>query len=378
MKNFFKSLIFSFLIIIFAFPTLAQEEKLQLHFFYGDGCPHCAKEEKFLDKLKEEFPQININYYEVWYQSDNAKLLKQVGQELNVKTSGVPLLVVGDKPFIGFHAEETTGQQIRQTVLTYLNNPCPDIVSNLNSPQAQQSCQHGCDLNDTECVHDCGCHADNVSAGDISEQISLPFLGTVKTKNISLPFLTIIIAAIDGFNPCAMWVLLFLISLLLSMQDRKKMWILGGLFIFASSLVYFLFLAAWLNLFLFVGFVHWLRVLIAVVALYSGYYHIKEHFLNKDGGCNVTDSQKRKKIFERLKDVVNKKSFLLSVFGIIMLAAAVNLVELLCSAGLPAVYTQILSLANLPTWQYYMYLVLYIIIFMLDDMLVYFIAMLLT
>ena len=62
--------------------------------------------------------------------------------------------------------------------------------------------------------------------------------------------------------------------------------------------------------------------------------------------------------------------------GIIALAVAVNLVELLCSAGLPVVFTQILALNNLPTWQYYAYLILYIFIFILDDLIVFILAML--
>ena len=153
------------------------------------------------------------------------------------------------------------------------------------------------------------------------------------------------------------------------------MWILGSAFIFSSGAVYFLFLSAWLNLFLFLGFIFWIRFLIGVVALGSGGYHLYDAYKNRDGGCHVTKSEKRRAIFKKLRALVVEKKFYIAILGIMLLAVAVNLVELVCSAGLPAVYTQVLASAGLAKWQYYAYLVFYIFIFMLDDMLIFFIAM---
>jgi hypothetical protein len=181
--------------------------------------------------------------------------------------------------------------------------------------------------------------------------------------------------ALDGFNPCAMWTLLFLISLLLGMENRKRMWILGTAFIVASASVYFLFMSAWLNLILFLGFVIWIRVLIGVFALAGGCYSIKEFIFNKDGGCKVAGDEKRRKIFERLKLSVQQNSLWFALGGIFVLAFAVNLVELICSAGLPAIYTQILALNEMAGWRYYFYILLYIFFFMLDDLFIFFVAM---
>jgi len=161
----------------------------------------------------------------------------------------------------------------------------------------------------------------------------------------------------------------------LGMKDRKKMWILGSTFIVTSGAVYFLFLSAWLNFFLFLGLVFWIRIIIALVALVSGVYHLKEYFTNKEVACKVTSGQKRQLIFEKIKNIIKTNKFWLAILGIILLAAAVNLVELVCSVGLPAIYTNVLSMSNLSPWQYYAYLLLYIVIFMIDDMFVFFIAM---
>lgn len=159
------------------------------------------------------------------------------------------------------------------------------------------------------------------------------------------------------------------------MKDRKRMWILGTAFVFTSAFVYFLFMSAWLNLFLFLGLIVWVRILIGFTALGAGFYNLRDYFINKEGGCKVTGGEKRQKTFSQIRKVTQKRKFILALAGIILLAFAVNLVELICSAGLPAVYTQILSFNQLPTWQYYLYLLLYIFFFMIDDLLVFFIAM---
>ncbi len=153
------------------------------------------------------------------------------------------------------------------------------------------------------------------------------------------------------------------------------MWILGTAFILTSGFVYFLFLSAWLNLFLFLGFVFWVRIIIGLIALGAGSYSLWDCFKNRAGGCKVVDGEKRRKVFDKIKTITQNKTFIFSLIGIILLAFAVNLVELVCSAGLPAIYTQILALNNLPSWQYYSYLVFYVFIFMIDDLVVFIIAM---
>ncbi|MEJ2347937.1 MAG: hypothetical protein P8Y17_01915 [Patescibacteria group bacterium] len=209
----------------------------------------------------------------------------------------------------------------------------------------------------------------------VPETLKVPLLGDINTENLSLPLLSVVIGILDGFNPCAMWTLIFLISLLLGMKDKKRMWILGSTFIATSAFVYFLFLSAWLNFFLVLGFVFWIRVAIGLVALGAGIYSLRDFYVNREGGCKVTDSENRKKTLDKLKNITHKRKFIAAFFGIILLAFAVNLIELVCSAGLPAVYTQVLSLNDLPTLKYYLYILIYIFFFMIDDLFVFIVAM---
>jgi glutaredoxin len=357
-----------------------QGDKLNIYFFYGDGCPHCAKEEVFLEELEKDYPEININSFETWYNKENASLLKDIADKLDLQISGVPVLIIGEEAIIGYHTDETTGHKIVSKIEQALAEGCEDPVKSvIKNTEAEGRCEHSCDLSAT-CEHDCGCEADLAEANTPKQasnelKFHLPFVGELDAKAFSLPVLTFLIAATDGFNPCAMWVLLFLISLLINMENKKRMWILGSAFIIASGVVYFLFLSAWLNLFLFLGFVVWVRLLIGLVAIASGEWHLMDAYKNRDGGCHVIKSEKRKRVFGRIRELVAKKNFLVALIGIIILAVAVNLVELVCSAGLPAVYTNVLSLTEMPAWKYYAYLLFYILVFMLDDLLVFFIAM---
>ena len=359
--------------ILFAFQAFAREP-VRLYFFYGDGCPHCAKEEKFFDRLEQKNKNIEIYKYEVWRNKENADKLALIADKLNVKVGGVPFLIIGDEAITGYYSDAITGAKIEAIIDKYIRDGCEDVVGPFIGLESEtKECIHGCEA-DSECVHNCGCGADKRKS-EIPKTIALPIFGEMAVKDFSLPALTILIGALDGFNPCAMWTLIFLISLLLGMKNKKRMWILGSAFIAASGMVYFLFLAAWLNLFLYLGFVFWIRTTIALVALASGGYHLWDAWRNRGGGCHVTADPKRKKIFNKLRQAATQKQFWLALLGIIVLAAAVNLVELVCSAGLPAVYTQILALSNLPAWQYYSYLILYIFVFMLDDMIIFFVAM---
>jgi len=180
---------------------------------------------------------------------------------------------------------------------------------------------------------------------------------------------------LDGFNPCAMWALVFLIGLLLGVRDRARMWLFGLTFIAASALVYFLFMAAWLNVILFFGMLVWVRVTIGVVALGGGVFSVRDSLENPEISCTISGDVHRRKFRARLRNVVRQHNLALALGGIVLLAFMVNLVEIVCSAGFPAIYTQVLSLNALPVWKYYAFILLYILFFMLDDMVVFAAAM---
>lgn len=375
-----KALLFFFALASLVFASGAERATaspaVNAYLFYGDGCPHCAVEKSFLDEMKREFlneekspvKRFALYEFEIYHSRENALLMQKAAQALGVDAGGVPFLIIGDKHFIGF-ARGITDEQIASRINECLQNGCPDSIAAIVGVSAPEPAALAPDSEPPQ-------ENKTNEIGETKEKmISLPFLGEIDALSFSLPVLAIVMGALDGFNPCAMWVLLFLISLLLGIEDRKRMWILGSAFIIAPASVYFLFMAAWLNLILLLGFVIWVRFAIGILALGGGIYSLREFFTNKANVCKVTDGDKQQRVFEKLRLAVSQKSFLLALGGIIALAFMVNLVELVCSAGLPAVYTQVLALNDLSAWQYYLYIFLYIFFFMLDDLLVFFIAM---
>lgn len=351
---FISLLIFIFLSFSAAF---AQDDTIKIYFFSATGCPHCKEERPFLEKMKEKYPQLEIVELEVTENKDNLKLLTDVGKKLDANVSGVPFTVIGEKYISGYMDENTSGAKIEEAINCAINTKCEDIVGNIKNSSSQNNLS---------------------SSFKIPEKIKVPIFGEINIKNLSLPVITIILGTLDGFNPCAMWTLIFLITLLLGMEDKRKMWILGTVFILASGLVYFMFMAAWLNLILFLGFIVWIRIIIGLVALYAGYYNLKEYkedLKNNTATCKVTQDKKQQKIFEKLKKITQNRNFWMALGGIVLLAFAVNLVEAICSAGLPAIFTQLLAINDLPKLQYYGYILLYLFFFMLDDMIVFGIAM---
>ena len=332
----------------------AAHQPINIYLFWTKGCPHCAQEKEFLAKLAARDPQIKVITLELTESRDNRELFGKVGGELRANISGVPFTVVGERYFIGWLAEDSTGAAITNAVQEARRSGAPDVVAdlmgrlaNLIPPEKQA----------------------------IPEKLPLPLVGEIEIKYLSLGLITLIIGLLDGFNPCAMWVLVFLINLLLGMEDRRKMWILGGTFIAASGVIYFLFMTAWLNFLIFVGFIVWVRIAIGGAALLAGFYNLREYLTDRAGVCKLESGEGRRRRLEKIKEAVHGKKFWLALGGIIVLAFAVNLVELICSAGFPVIYLQILSLNKLPFWQYYLYMLFYIVMYMLDDMIIFVAAM---
>lgn len=355
----FKKIISIVFFLLLFFPlsnsVFSQNQRtVNVYFFWSKTCPHCAREKVFLSSLASKDKDLEIKSYEI-SNPDNIKLLQEVRKKIETNDSGFPFTVIGKYHFVGYNDENTTGKAIIDAISCNRNGGCEDLVEPLitnhkESPLSQKP-------------------------QTVPEKLKVPFIGEIKPKELSLPLLTIFIGFADGFNPCAMWVLLFLISLLFGMKDRKKMWILGITFIGVSGFVYFLFMVAWLNLFLFLSYISWIRIMIGLVALVSGTLNLRKYYLGREGGCEIIDDKKRNTVINKLKEITQQEKFVLSIIGLVILAFSVNLIELVCSAGFPAIYTKILSLAQIPRWQYYFYIFIYIFFYMLDDLAIFIIAM---
>ena len=207
------------------------------------------------------------------------------------------------------------------------------------------------------------------------ETVLLPVFGAIRLADFSLPALAVLLGLADGFNPCAMWALVYLLSLLVTLQDRRKIWLLVGSFVLASGVLYFLFMTAWLNAFLLLGYLRPLTIAIGVGALVIGLLDLRAFVLTRGAPvCAVGSPDLKKRTMGRMERLVAAPLSVASFLGVVALAFTVNAIEFACSAGLPAIFTHTLSLRQLSVPQYYGYILLYDFFFMLDDLLIFSLA----
>lgn len=338
------------LLVLFAFLFSVDAKQIDIHLFYSETCPHCHEEREYLEELKLEKENIVINLYEV---SEYKDLYNGIQKLLDKPTIGVPYTVIGSYALTGF--SNVTKGDITHLIDKYEKENYRDIVS--------------------EYIKNPNLKLDNHSNVDNNETKELPILGKVNTKNVSLSLVAMIIGLVDGFNPCAMWILIFLISMLVGIKDKKRMWILGLTFIITSALVYMFFMLAWLNVAIFANQITLIKVTIAVFAILFGIYSVYKFTKKPKDGCEVVNEDKKKKIIQKIKDLTTNKSLILSLIGIITLAFSVNIIELMCSLGLPVTFTNMLVMNNVSGLNYGVYILIYIFFFMLDDLIIFLIAM---
>ncbi|MCF7871650.1 hypothetical protein K9L97_01325 [Candidatus Woesearchaeota archaeon] len=324
--------------------------KLNVHFFYLPSCPHCQEQKPFNEQLMQEYPEINWIYHDTSDSKEN-QIYAQMAVErgLSLRNLGVPGTFIGDEEIIGFGSAETTGVQIRQALEDYIAQNTKETEQEVNETVLPE--------NDSE---------------EFNRIVNLPMFGEIDVLNVSLPVLSILLGFVDGMNPCAMWVLVYLISLILEVRDRKKIWFLVGSFLLASGVLYFLFMTAWLNVFLLVGYIRTVTIIVGLVALYFGVTSIKT-FIETKGAiqCEVGDAESKKKTMSKMKQLVASPLTWATMAGMVGLAFLVNSLEFVCSAALPAIFTQVLAISEISGASYYLYILLYVFFFMLDDLIIF-------
>ena len=317
--------------------TSSTGEGFEVHFFYLTGCSHCEEQRPFNERLANTYPSIQIIDYDAATPQGSALLQEKLAALGIEDEPEFPITIFGNQVFGGWESEETTGTAIEEALQQCLSGECPP-------PTGEEP----------------------------RDTIVLPLIGEIVLADYSLPALAVILGLVDGFNPCAMWVLVYLISLVATLRDRKRIWLIVGSFVLTSGVLYFLFMTAWLNVFLFIGFVRPVTIVIGLVALGGGILQVKQVIETKGAiVCEVTDEESRKKTMTRVQKIVSSPITLGTMVGILALAFAVNSIEFVCSAAVPAVFTRVLSLASLTTLQYYGYILLYVLFFMLDDLVIF-------
>jgi len=314
------------------------EPIIHLYFFWSSKCPHCQIALPDILQMEKEFSWLRLHSLQLYGNPQNIETFESMAHTLNQEAQSVPTFMFCRNLISGYDEKELTGRSLR----IYLN-ACYQFALE-NNPD-----------NNTDFILD----------PDQLNSIDVPFFGNISFNDYSLPILTIFIASMDAFNPCAFFVLLFLLSMMVHAQSRKKMLLIGGIFVFFSGLIYFIFMSAWLNLFIYLGELRAITFIAGLIAVVMATINIKDYFWFKKGISLSISENAKPKLFDRMRHLLRVDSLYTIIFATVVLAIVANSYELLCTAGFPMIYARILTLESLSIESYYLYLLLYNLIYIM-------------
>jgi glutaredoxin len=331
-------------------------EIVTIYFFEGRGCQFCEKEKVFLEQVKSKYKGLQIKQYEVWHNRQNAMLMSDMLNTFGLKPQGVPVTFIGEKVFIGF--SEQIRSEMQDTIQRCFSQGCNDPFNkSVGIINQKDTSSHSSPMDTPK--------EQSPIVGSKQNIFELPVIGSIETSDMSLPVLTFIIAGLDSFNPCAFFVLFALLGLLTHAGSRKKIFFVGGIFVFFSGFIYFIFMAAWLNLFIFMGHVSGITTTAGIISIAISLINIKDFFAFKKGVSLTIPDSAKPGLFDRMRKLMKSTSSISILFGTVVLAVTANSYELLCTAGFPLVYTRILTLNDLSVPVYYLYLVFYNLVYVI-------------
>jgi len=335
-RRFLAILLLVFAAQFFPVPARAAADGVpavvDFHFFWSARCPHCLEARPFVLALPETRPWLRLHDLEVSRSRENAARYIAMAQAIGQRAAAVPAFLFCGEMHVGWDSAERTG-----TLLAERLEQCRERV--LAGSAA--------------------------AAAGAPLSVNLPWFGSVDADSLSLPLFTAVIAGLDAFNPCAFFVLLFLLGLLINQRRRGRMLAIGGTFVLISGLMYFAFMAAWLNLFRLLEGLAWVTAAAALLAIVIGAINVKDFFAFRQGVSLTIPRAKLPRIYQQGRAVLSAGSFPAMLGATVLLGTAANFYELLCTAGFPMVYTRVLTLHGLPAGTHYLYLALYNLIYVI-------------
>ncbi|MBY6017828.1 thioredoxin family protein [Ferrimonas balearica] len=348
------------------------QPEITLYFFWSQTCPHCAEAHPFVDALAEHYPWIKLEAHKV-SDADTLPLWRSVAAETGVPANSVPYLAYCGQATVGYNGHGVTGQfLLSQLKACYERNGGvldpndPGLGEEFaSSAPAQGGMFSTCSSDSGEGT--CGLDSSEAAPATAIQPVNLPFIGMVAPESLSLPVLTVVLAGVDAFNPCAFFVLLFLLSIMVNAKSRTRMLIVGGIFVFFSGFIYFLFMSAWLNIFALLGGSDggWIMMAAGFLALTAGFINLREYVTQKGDVSLSMSAENRGALIKRMGQLTKASSLPTMIAGTVVLSILANTYELLCTAGFPMIYTSVLTLHDLPSSERYFYLVMYNLVYVI-------------
>ncbi len=363
-------------------PVAPSREPVVIYFFWGDGCPHCAAQKVYLADLQARYPNVQVRAYEVWHDTVNQQIFRLMAAAYGFEPQGVPTTFIGPRHWVGF--ADPIRQDMEGMVALCSAVGCPDAGAGIvpGVPAATPTTQAPSPAPAQVAQLPAGGEtAAELLAPEVlpaaAGTIQLPFFGTVNLAGQSLLVSTAIIAFVDGFNPCSLWVLSVLLALTLHTGSRRKVLVVGLVFLTVTSLVYAIFIAGLFTMFTVLSFVGWLQVLVALVALFFAVVNIKDYFWYRQGISFTIADEKKPGLYAQMRRVLDAgHSWWGLVSATVVLAAGVSLVEFSCTAGFPVLWTNLLTAQSATASEFGWLLLLYMLIYQMDEMAIFLVAVL--
>ena len=356
------------------FSTLQDEPRVPIYIFWGEGCPHCAKAKPVLEDLARQNPSVALYEFEIYNSEQNQQLFATFGEAYGFEPRYVPTIIVGDNVWEGYADE--FAPEITAKVESCLAEGCEDkgasVIDGMGyTPFAASGTTAPPTLDPTAIP------TEEPPASDPEDPnlTKLPLFGKVDLSKMGLFLSTALIAFVDGFNPCSIWVLSMLLAITLHTGSRKKVLVVGLVFLTVTAAIYALFIAGLFTVLKVVSFIGWIQVVVALVALFFGIINIKDYFFYKEGVSFTISDDKKPGIYQRMRKVLEAgDSWWGLIGGTIVLAAGVSLVEFSCTAGFPVLWTNLISAQQVTTITFVLLLVLYMVIYQLDELGIFLVA----
>jgi cytochrome c biogenesis protein CcdA len=346
----------------FAYAIDQPQDTVRIEVFERQDCGHCQDEKAFLNKLQKERGDLIVIYHDI-AEPEHKKHFNQL-TELENLPKVTPITIIDSVVIQGFDTAETTGKTMKKIIDHAKGKPQMTFEEFVAAGGSQEIFDAG-----ATCESDEGCV---VSANEY--WITIPFFGPVNVAQYSLPVLSLVLGFVDGFNPCAMWVLVLFLTILMEAGSRRRMFEMAGIFILAEAIMYYLILNVWMTAWDFVGMDRIITPIVGVVAVAAGIYFLY-NFYTADTSCKVGDLESKRKTTQRIRHYATVPLTVFTFFGILALAFSVNIIEFACSVGIPQTFTKILDL-NFLTWaQKQIYNAIYIFMYMIDDLIIFAIAL---
>jgi glutaredoxin len=419
--NHFRAILATLLLLVVAAPSAhsqseAAPPQVPIYVFWGDGCQHCAAQKPFLAELEAAYPQVQVRAFEVWYQVENRRLFQAMAARAGVAARSVPTTFIGDRVWVGFH--ESMKRDMEMAVIECIRSSCMDRGSGIvpapgsavglsgtsapalpaepprsvmalpqsaeaDTPSAQpapaaapepESDRAWPEATDAlpAAPSDAGAGASGDATSALGDVIHIPVLGAVNLGARSLPVSTALIAFVDGFNPCSLWVLSILLALVLHTGSRRKIAVVGSTFLVVTAAVYGLFILGLFKIFMIVDFLGIVQVVVALLALGFALVNIKDYFWYKQGLSFTISDRYKPKIYRDIRNLATPGRSTAALLGAtVVMALGIALIELPCTAGFPVLWSSIVAGQGVSTGEFAGLLGLYMLVYLMDELVIF-------